>query len=79
MSKFKIGDLVRVKEGTWDSTMPENRMGLVIEEIRKPTGAGKNPNKKFTAIYKLLLANGATLNFHEMFLEKAKENNEETK
>jgi hypothetical protein len=76
MGKFKVGDLVVIKEGTHDMTMPESRMGLIIAEICKATGAPKNPSKKFTAIYKLWMTNGTTLNFHEMFLEKAEENNE---
>ena len=32
MSKFKIGDLVMVKEGTHDEKMPDNRIGLIVEE-----------------------------------------------
>ena len=76
MGKFKVGDLVKIKEGTDDSAMPDSRMGLIIEEVHTATGAGKNPNKKFTAIYKLWMTNGRTLNFHEMFLVKAGENNE---
>jgi hypothetical protein len=54
MSKFKIGDLVMVKEGTHDEKMPDNRIGLIVEEVRKPTGPGSDPGVKFTAIYKCL-------------------------
>ena len=75
MSKFKIGDLVMVKEGTHDEKMPDNRIGLIVEEVRKPTGPGGDPGVKFTAIYKLCMSNGITLNFHEMFLERAGEKN----
>ena len=69
MSKFKIGDLVMVKDGTHDERMPNNRIGLIIEEVN-----GVTKLAKFTRIYKLCMSNGITLNFHEMFLEKAGEN-----
>ena len=73
MSKFKIGDLVMVKDGTHDERMPNNRIGLIIEEVDKNTELGI-ARAKFTRIYKLCMSNGITLNFHEMFLEKAGEN-----
>ena len=74
--RFNIGDLVRVKEGTHDEKMPDSRMGLIIEEVDDPKGTGRDPHRKFTSIYKLWMTNGQTLNFHEMFLEKAKKNEE---
>jgi len=74
--KFNIGDLVCVKEGTEDDSMPDGRMGLIIEEVERPPGAGSDPRRKFTCIYKLWMTNGKTLTFHEMFLEKATKNEE---
>jgi hypothetical protein len=66
--KFKVGDLVRVKDSTSDKKMPENRHGLIVErhtprDSEKPTG--------YTDIWAILMTNGNILRFHEMFLEKA--------
>lgn len=75
--KFKVGDMVRVKENTHDAAMPDNRMGLVVEEYdrRKP-----NPLKEsYTSIWHVLMSNGKTLKFHEMFLEQVVEEENEEK
>ena len=66
MTKFKIGDLVRVKEGTDDIVMPRNRMGLIIEEVLPAT---VNRRTCVTSIWLIWMTNGSTLKFHEMFLE----------
>ena len=64
--KFKVGDFVRVKETTHDEKMPENRHGLIVEEVLPPS----QPNRAgFTSIWRVLMTNGTTLKFHEMFLE----------
>mgnify|MGYP007063538462 CR=1 FL=1 len=69
MMKFKIGDLVRVKEGTDDVAMPNSRMGLIIEEVLPPS----QPNRTgFTSIWRIWMTDGSTLKFHEMFLEHVK-------
>jgi hypothetical protein len=51
-------------------------MGLIIEEVKDQMGPRRDPHIKFTSIYKLWMTNGQTLNFHEMFLEKAEKNEE---
>lgn len=76
MKRFKVGDLVRIKDGTHDEKLPDSRMGLIIEEVREQKGPRRDPHRKFTSIYKLWMTNGQTLNFHEMFLEKAEKNEE---
>ena len=79
MKKFKVGDLVRIKDGTHDEKLPDSRMGLIIEEVKDQMGPRRDPHIKFTSIYKLWITNGQTLNFHEMFLEKAEKNEHKEK
>ena len=74
MTKFKAGDLVRVKEGTHDSGMPDHRVGIIIEEapIIKATGGvdkvlGDSYPQDIMQI--LFLGHPQPLNFHVMFLE----------
>ena len=67
---FKVGDFVRVKEGTWDEEMPKSRMG----HIRGYAGASRLYNDKGVTViptdqYNVFMTNGNTLKFHEMFLE----------
>jgi hypothetical protein len=67
---MKVGDLVKVNEGIFQTGMPEHRVGVIIEkgpEMNiKSLGASKEDD-----IMHILLA-GQTLNFHKMFLERIK-------
>ena len=67
---FKIGDLVRIREGTNDERMPDNRTGLIIEVQKEKMWDNQYPPD---SVYKLWMTNGETLKFHEMFLEKAEQ------
>jgi len=74
MSKFKPGDLVRVKEGTYQTGMPDHRVAVIIEEapIVKATGGvdkvlGDSCPEDIMQI--LFLGETEPLNFHVMFLE----------
>ena len=60
---FKIGDLVKVKEGTSDARMPDSRLGLIISYAKWPGG------ESHTDVFLVLFTNGASLRFHEMWLE----------
>jgi ketosteroid isomerase-like protein len=68
--KFKVGDLVRVKDSTDDQNIPESRCGLIMERY------STRPDEKhmrYTDIWNVLLTNGNILRFHEMFLDKISE------
>ena len=74
MSKFKTGDLVRVKESTHQTGMPDHRVAVIIEEapIVKATGGvdkvlGDSCPEDIMQI--LFLGETEPLNFHVMFLE----------
>ena len=68
--EIKIGDLVRVKDGTHDPRMPDGRVGLVAKRIfTKKTTASGYPMKA-TLVFEVLFTNGECLNFHKMWLEK---------
>jgi hypothetical protein len=64
---MKVGDLVKVNEGIFQTGIPEQRVGVIIEKgpemNMKSLGASKQDD-----ILHILLA-GQTLNFHKMFLE----------
>ena len=67
---FKVGDFVRVKEGTHQEDMPVSRMG----HIRGYANGSRLYNDKGVTVqptdqYKVYMTNGVTLKFHEMFLE----------
>ena len=69
---FKVGDFIRIKEGTHDPYMPESRCGVLIEKlltVESTRGA------KY--VWNVFMTNGAELRFHEMFLEHAYEDNKE--
>jgi len=68
--KFKVGDLVRVKDSTNDEKIPENRHGLVVDH-QPPSLSG------YTHICNILMTNGSILRFHEMFLEKVEREQDE--
>jgi hypothetical protein len=74
MKKFRPGDLVRVKEGTFQEGMPDHRVAVIIEEspILKATGGvdkvlGDSYPQDIMQI--LFLGHTEPLNFHVMFLE----------
>ena len=62
MSRFKPGDLVRVKEGTHQAGMPDHRVAMVIEE----GATSKSYSKAYTILF---LGTDVRLKFHEVFLE----------
>jgi hypothetical protein len=61
---FKIGDLVKVKEGTSDARMPDSRLGLILSYAKWPGYDFSHPD-----VFLVLFTNGACLRFHEMWLE----------
>jgi len=71
---FKIGDFVRVKEGTWDEDMPKSRMG----HVQGYANGSRHYHSKGVTVqpadqYNVYMTNGKTLKFHEMFLEHVNE------
>ena len=50
MSKFKPGDLVRVKMGTYQEGMPEHRVAIIIEESPIVKATGGVPSKLLPAV-----------------------------
>ncbi len=67
---FKVGDFVRVKEGTHQEDMPASRMG----HIRGHANGSRLYNDKGVTVqpidqYNVFMTNGKMLKFHEMFLE----------
>ena len=73
MAKFRVGDLIRVKEGVHEDGMPDNRIGLVISEYVDRFGAHGDPLHKYTSIYNIQMLNGHQMKMHEMFLEIVQE------
>ena len=68
--QFKVGDFVRIKDGTHSEDMPTSRMG----HIQGYAGASRLYNDKGVTVvprdqYNVYMTNGNTLKFHEMFLE----------
>jgi hypothetical protein len=61
--KLKVGDLVRVKEGTHQEGMPDHRVGVVIEEVSR--AHGHTPD----VVQVLFLGQTRPHRFHVMFLE----------
>jgi hypothetical protein len=78
MAKFKVGDLVKIKEGVHEDGMPKSRMGLVISEWGEHRGGpDRNPRHKYTSIYNVQMLNGHQMKMHEMFLEIVQEGTNE--
>ena len=68
--EFKRGDFVRIKEGTHQEGMPATRMG----HIESYANGSRHYHAKGVTVqqtdqYYVYMTNGATLKFHEMFLE----------
>jgi len=73
---FKVGDFVRVKDGTHNEDMPASRMGHIVDHA----GASRLYNDKGVTViprdqYNVFMTNGNTLKFHEMFLELVEDEN----
>jgi hypothetical protein len=69
LPKFKPGNLVRVKDMTHDDTIPNHRLGLVMETVPEEI----DESRTYTAFYNVAFAGGKILKFHEMFLELVEE------
>ena len=76
--KLRVGDMVRVKESTHDKQMPENRCGLIVSDGQPPSRLHER-SEAYTSIWRVLMTNGVTLKFHEMFLEQVSKENDEEK
>ena len=63
MSRFKSGDLVRIKDGTHQEGMPDHRVGMIVEVGE----TSKSYTKTYTVVF--LGSDFTYLKFHEMFLE----------
>jgi hypothetical protein len=67
---FKVGDFVRVKDGTHQEDMPASRMGHIrgfANGSRRYSAQGVTVEP--TDQYNVFMTNGKMLKFHEMFLE----------
>jgi len=62
MSRFKPGDLVRIKDGTNQDEMPDHRVGMIVEVGE----TSKSYTKAYTVIF---LGTDVQIKFHAMFLE----------
>jgi hypothetical protein len=62
---FKIGDLVRIKEGTHSPGMSESRIGLVVE--LRSTGIVKRGRSQYLYMVRF---GESVLQFHPMWLER---------
>ena len=63
MEKFKLGDLVKIRDGTHAAEIPDHRVGMIIEHIGESSG---NYTESYNVIF---LGTDIHLKFHEMFLE----------
>ena len=66
--------MVRIKDSTSDSKMPDDRTGLIVECYAPGHGVKR---QGFTDIWRVLMTNGNILRFHEMFLEKIEDGENE--
>ena len=67
---FKVGDFVRIKEGTHQEDIPASRMG----HVQGYANGSRLYNDKGVTVqpidqYNVYMTNGKMLKFHEMFLE----------
>jgi|TARA_R110000824_G_scaffold10568_1_gene46417 hypothetical protein len=63
MTKFKTGDLVKIRDGTHATEIPDHRVGMIIEH----GDASGNYTEAYTVIF---LGTDIQLKFHGMFLER---------
>ncbi len=68
---FKVGDLVRIKEGTHSPGMTESRIGLVVE--LRSTGIKRRGKSQYLYMVRF---GEAVLQFHPMWLEPVYERTE---
>ena len=61
---FKVGDLVRIKEGTHSPGMNESRIGLIVEQ----RNTGIKRRGKLQYLYMVRFGE-AVLQFHPMWME----------
>jgi len=71
---MKVGDLVRVKEGTHHESMPAHRVAIIIEKapiVKAHHGVDKVLGSSLpqNIVRVLFLGQTEPLNFHVMFLE----------
>jgi len=66
---FKVGDLVKIKQGTFDWRMGDGCTGVVLERITVKNGI-ENGMRKGTAVFDILFTNGETRKFHGKFLDQ---------
>jgi hypothetical protein len=69
LSKFKPGNLVRIKDSTHAAAIPSHRLGLVMEALSEEI----DESRSYTAFYNVVFTGGKILKFHEMFLELVEE------
>jgi len=62
MTKFKPGDLVKIRDGTHAAEIPDHRVGMIVERAK----AYGNHTEAYTVVF---LGTDTQLKFHEMFLE----------
>ena len=62
MATFKIGDLVKIRDGTHVTEIPDHRVGMII----KFAESSGNYTDSYTVVF---LGTDVHLKFHEMFLE----------
>ena len=68
---FKVGDLVRIKEGTHSPGMTESRIGLIVEQ----RNTGIKRRGKLQYLYMVRFGE-AVLQFHPMWMELVYERTE---
>ena len=52
---FKVGDLIKISEGTHEESMPHHRTGIIVERVAN-------------SVYMVRFTNGQILKFHRMFI-----------
>ena len=61
---MEIGTLVKIKENTNDSRMPDDRIGIVVKVSDEKATPSLEPN-----IFHIRFNNGNVLRFHQDYLE----------
>ena len=65
--RLKPGDLVRIKEGTHDSRLPDSRLGILMYEYKAVLPyTDREPQN--TGCWMILFTNGELLHFHEYYI-----------
>ena len=71
IGEYKVGDLVRIKQGTHAAGMSESRIGLVVE--LRSTGIVRKGRSQYLYMVRF---GEAVLQFHPMWLEPVYERTE---